>query len=521
MNERRASRFAFAAASLAPLVVLLAACSGSAEPGGKTLQDATAAIARNDYDAAGKALGAVLTSNPNDKEAQFLSGQVALELGNGYGAINQFNRLLNDPAYTARVTPLLAKAYLTSGKPDEALRLLGTGEPADAQSFAVAVQASAATGDFKRVKGLLDSGLARFPQSPELLALDGLRAVAMGDNARADAIAAGLRKSAPDNVDAMLFAGQLALEHRQLDVANEVFSHLHQIRPHHQAPMLGLGMIASLRGDAAGAKRWIGDARTAAPDNPMVAIAAAELALAAGDGNQALKVLGVAGDQNDRFPRLGLLSGLANAKVGNNQQAISQLTAFFDRRGDDPRGRLVLAALMAQAGDKPGGWQILKPLALAPNAPPEALRLAADLAGAAHDPAAAGLAQRAAASGKADPDAAAMIAADKAIRSGQWREADGIYARLLGGPNGGRPILLNNAAYVKIEMGDANGAVTLARRAQALAPNDATVLDTLGWALFKAKGPSAEARELLARAAKLRPDNQTITQHLTALSQHS
>ena len=82
---------------------------------------------------------------------------------------------------------------------------------------------------------------------------------------------------------------------------------------------------------------------------------------------------------------------------------------------------------------------------------------------------------------------------------------------------GNRVVLLNNDAYVKINLGDANGAVALARQAAALAPNDPTVLDTLGWALFKAGGANAEAASVLARAATMQPGNPTIRAHLLAV----
>ena len=523
MNRPSPTTLARLGASLAPIALLITTgCSGkgNADVPTGTFQDATAAVARNDYDGAAKALRAVLIASPNDKEALFLAGRVSLESGDAYGALNALGRVSGDPAYTAKARPLLAKAYLAAGQPDQALKLLGEGPFTDPLSYSVATAASAATGNFKMTEAMLDKGLAQFPQAPELLALDGMRAVAFGNNEKAATIAAGLRKSAPDNFDAMLFVGQFALERRQFDVATEAFTHLHQLRPHHQAAMLGLATVARARGDDAGARNWIGQARKAAPDNAMVAMAAAELALAAGNGNEALKILGDAGDQLDRFPRLGLLKGMANTKVGNNDAAIAQLTAFFARGSEDPRGRLALAALQAQAGDKISAWMTLKPLAKVPNAPPEALRLAADLAAANHDPAAAQYAQRAAGAGHADPDSKAMLAADAAIRAGKWHDADAIYTRVLANPQTNQAVLLNNAAYVKIELGTPAAAVPLARRAMGLAPNDPTVLDTLGWALFKSAGASAEVRDLLSRASKLSPDNSTISQHLAAVASH-
>jgi tetratricopeptide (TPR) repeat protein len=112
-----------------------------------------------------------------------------------------------------------------------------------------------------------------------------------------------------------------------------------------------------------------------------------------------------------------------------------------------------------------------------------------------------------------------MASADKAIRAGNWKAADGIYASLLrDNPQTDNVVLLNNAAFARLELGDAKSAVALGRRALALAPNDPTVLDTVGWALYKAQGPSPEAVALLRRAVSAMPDNANIRRHANVVA---
>jgi Tfp pilus assembly protein PilF len=217
-----------------------------------------------------------------------------------------------------------------------------------------------------------------------------------------------------------------------------------------------------------------------------------------------------------------MLKGLTNAQLGRRDIAIEQLSDYLAHGGDDSRARLALAVMLTKRSDTKQGdlakaWQTLKPLADSANATMAPLQLAAALAAANHDPAAAGYAARAV--GLSHDDAHDLAAANAAINVGDWRHADAIYTRLLSGTpgtSGNRVLLLNNAAYAKINLGDASGAVALARQAAALAPDDPIVLDTLGWALIKAGGAGEEAKRLLTRAASLQPGNATIRQHLLA-----
>jgi len=77
----------------------------------------------------------------------------------------------------------------------------------------------------------------------------------------------------------------------------------------------------------------------------------------------------------------------------------------------------------------------------------------------------------------------------------------------------GRPnaVLANNLAWLYFERGDAR-AEALARQAHQLAPDNASVTDTLGWILLQ-KGKVAEGLGLLERAANQAPDSPGIQLH--------
>ena len=104
--------------------------------------------------------------------------------------------------------------------------------------------------------------------------------------------------------------------------------------------------------------------------------------------------------------------------------------------------------------------------------------------------------------------------AQAAIKRHDWAGADAIYTRLLANPHGNPAMLTNNAAFVKIELGQPAAAVPLARKALAQSGNDPLVMDTLGWALFKAGGARDEAVQLLQAAAAALPGNASVQAHL-------
>src|SRR5262249_26928025 len=81
-----------------------------------------------------------------------------------------------------------------------------------------------------------------------------------------------------------------------------------------------------------------------------------------------------------------------------------------------------------------------------------------------------------------------------ALQTGAFEEARGIYQRVLErNPDDVRT--LNNLAYVLTEsLNRPQDALPLARHAAELAPGDAQVLDTLGWAQFKAGDAQAAVK---------------------------
>lgn len=73
------------------------------------------------------------------------------------------------------------------------------------------------------------------------------------------------------------------------------------------------------------------------------------------------------------------------------------------------------------------------------------------------------------------------------------------------------PMIINNLAWAYQSIGNPK-AESLAKRAVQLAPENAAILDTYGWILYKA-GKKDEALDILDKALKLAPTNAEIQQH--------
>ncbi len=77
-----------------------------------------------------------------------------------------------------------------------------------------------------------------------------------------------------------------------------------------------------------------------------------------------------------------------------------------------------------------------------------------------------------------------------------------------------QPLLLNFMGYAKLEKGeDVDSAEAMIRKASELAPDDASITDSLGWAQFK-RGKVDDAIATLQKAAEKDPDQAEIQEHL-------
>jgi tetratricopeptide (TPR) repeat protein len=106
-----------------------------------------------------------------------------------------------------------------------------------------------------------------------------------------------------------------------------------------------------------------------------------------------------------------------------------------------------------------------------------------------------------------------LLQANSLEQAGRWPESKAALTQALAiAPD--QPLLLNFLGYSKLEHHeDLDSAEAMIRKASELAPDDASITDSLGWAQFK-RGKLEEAVSTLQRAAEKDPDQADIQEHL-------
>ncbi|MEP2100939.1 MAG: tetratricopeptide repeat protein [Parasphingorhabdus sp.] len=498
--------------SLLAISLALGACStGNDDP----MAEAEAAFAENDYRGARIYLMSALKENSADPAANLLYGKTLLRLGDGVAAEAAFKKLSNITQYQAEVQGLMAHALLLRNMPERALTLTENPNPQHASlAYWVKAQALLALDRKEEAVAALTDGLTAVPNDPRLLALRGNYEVDQRNISEARRTAALALKYGPDNLDALLLSGQLALMRQDLQVAKATFDKALELHPDSITPLFSVAAVNADLGNAKDAKANLKRILELAPGHPMALFLMAKIAFDDGDIDRAHALIQGAGETLNDVPGSALLRGEIAYLQGNHEQAIERLRKFLVDMPGHVQGTIVLGSALEAAGNEAEAYQLVKPAAQRANATPQLLALAAKLGRTQNDPLAASFATRAKVPQGRDDIALKMTEAGQAIANKQWAKADAIYADLRASGLDGNAIIMNNSALVQLELGNKAEAVTFARAALALTPDDPNVLDTLGWTLLQSDQDKGEALKLLRQASARAPGNLEIRWHL-------
>ena len=494
-------------AHMLAFLLLLSACGDSPE---ESFAKAAREFAAHDYSAARVHLAAGLELQPGNRSMLLLQAKTLLALGDGDGAGAALATLVGSSARAGELAELSAEAALLRKVPDAAMSFLGNATSVEAERLrALALiqklDLSGAQRHFE--KGMAAGGSAR------LFADYARFRLLSGDIAGADELAAKAAKAEPDGIDSLLIRAVVAVRHGNLQVAYDLYSRAAKLYPASVAPLAGQAAVLGDLGRAEEMEKVLDRAVALAPRDPTVMFLRVRVAAARKDWAAVRAIIQPIDGSIDRLDPMRQIYGEALLRLGLEELAIAQLTPIVRAAPGNREAVLLLAEATLANGNAPGAMALLRPLADSPSARANELALMAKAAKAAGDPSAARYEAR---SKRPAPMALGhdLADADAAMRAGNWAGAVQAYERLLESTDGTNVIILNNMAYAQLMLGNYPKSLEYAGRALKIAPNNASVLDTAGWAQFKSGRELGKARLMLRRAAELSPQNATIRAHV-------
>lgn len=416
--------------------------------------------------------------------------------------------------------------------------------PKDLAALLIAAGSLQAAQDVADSRRLLSQAAALDPKSPQPSIQLGWLEWSQRDYPAAERAFVHALELAPQSNGALLGAAQADLAHGDRTAAIQKIEQVRSQVPRALPPRIALARLYLSSGELDKSAAVYSEAQALAPDNPDVRLLGARLALARGDGGKATPVLE---DLAKQFPKVPQLQeDLARAELLVGRLADARASAEAALRLDRDYWPALLTEIDASLGQKDvhGADAALERLrhTRAPQA--TVLTATGELAArdgkldealesftAANDIApSAPLALRIFTIRRAQqtPDPAAPLRtwlqhspSDVVVRvelaeqlqfEGQSAGAMQEYQKVLKeAPQ--QLVALNNLAWMKLESGDAQAGLDLARRAYASNNGLPAVADTYGWALVQT-GHADDAVPLLRNAFGKMPGDNEVRYHL-------
>lgn len=443
--------------AVATIPVVLGGCGLALDDQGR-LERARAALAADDPAAAAIDTKSVLQREPNWVEARLLLAEALLKTGDVVGAEKEYGKAAELLIGSVGVDSSAKEQFVDALLKRAALQL-GLGKPAES--------------------------LAGASRALELV---------------------------PDSTSAYAIAAQAAYASGQPLEARRYAQSLLDLEPRSATANGVLGFVAAREGDHAGAEERFLASLEQQPNQPPVRAALTQLQMVLGKPAEAVITIVPLLRLTPLDPRVLALFDSIDLTVPGVAERVAEIATVIE--AEDPRSPIP-ALLLGRSAMLGRDFASAAPL----------FAKSASLGGGSYAAINRFLAlraagQRAESEGAlqewvdANPDdqAARFALASAWLDSGDEQRARAEFEQLLAG-DVNSPVVLNNLAWLYGEIGDPR-AVTLARQAHRLAPNNAFIADTLGWVLYQT-GVIDEAVEVLTLAARQAPEIAEIRYHLS------
>lgn len=449
--------------AIAVVSLLPAACGQLSPDSAERLARGKAAQANGDYSAAAVDFKALLQQDPDQTEVRVLLGEVLLQAGDMAGAEKEFRR---------------------------ALSLLAAGAEEGAEEGTLN-----ASSDFTRRARI---GLA-------------LSQMNLRDFSGAQETVAPLIEQAPEDLTLHQIAAQAAFLGGRDEEARRHLEVVLAGLPDHPGANFMLGVVHMRGGRSAEAERFLDRALSLQPDNNAARFILAQLKTVLGKPLEALDALIPLLQQTVTDVRI--LQLLESVDMSDEMVAFEVLTRAERLGRESPNSPvpplLRATALLAteQFGDAADAFRE----AAARGGGRYAMIGSVVAYGRDQNRDAARQVISEWLESNPDDSTLRMMLASDYIGSGDLESAATEYEHLLG-EQGSNATVLNNLAWLYGELGDER-AIGIAREAYRLAPQEAEIIDTLGWLLVQ-NGESEEGIEFLREAVRRAPGVDAIRSHL-------
>lgn len=301
-----------------------------------------------------------LQQSPDDVEARYMLGTIAIETGDPQSAEKELRKALSLGMSAGKVLPELAKSLLMQR---QFRKVLDETEKVSTQSDVLALRGNAylGLGKNKEAKEAFESSLK---SNPDLAAaLIGLAQSALIDK-NIDA-ATGFTEHAvsknPKNIEALLFKANLLRGQGAAEPALSAFDQVLALKPGNVDAHLNKADLEIKAKNYAAAKADIDAARTSSPRNPSVLYMQAFLDFSQGKNAEALdgiqKVLHAAPDY---MPGV-LIAGAVQYALGSMPQAEQYLTKYLDKDPANLYARKLLASALLKGRQASKANTVLAP----------------------------------------------------------------------------------------------------------------------------------------------------------------
>ena len=344
-------------------LLILAAC-GDTDSTDQYIQRASDALAQSDYAAATIELKNALRQDPNSAQSRWLLGKVYLDTGDVLSAGKELQQARDLGWPPDDIQPAMAQALFAQDDFEAVGRLDAKGLTPDAQAslFGLQAQAALALGDNAEAEALIDKALLLKPQDLEVLLAKARLLDSKDDAEGALALVEQILAIDPERGEAWSLKGAILVKQLNYKPALAAYSKAIKFKRDNAGEFFKRALLRIQMGDYASAQKDARALMSKKGKHPGSNYIQGLLHYEAGNYDEAIASLSVTEPAFKQYPLSMFFLASANLKKGNMDLASNQATRFHNLQPNSVQGRKLLAVIRMQEGDFASVQQLLQPV---------------------------------------------------------------------------------------------------------------------------------------------------------------